>query len=262
MTTPKSADDLIFRHITEDNPHFGRVLDAGTGMHSFQWLSEISSAESITAVTASDSFQKQVQQKAATLGIANRTTVVLGNWFVPTQYPITKDAVFDTIIADYLIGSMDGFSPYRQDEMIPLLLHHLTPTGRLYIVGLEPVPTDSSTLVSRVYQTRDACILLAGHRCYREYPLNWIEKQVNKAGAVTESTQQFPIVHSAVSLEKQVQVGRSKLPLLPAAVADGMREHLDELSQEVQDKTPLKVGFDYVVVVRKGNDECGETEKS
>jgi hypothetical protein len=28
------------------------------------------------------------------------------------------------------------------------------------------------------YKIQDACILLAGHRCYREYPMEWIQQQI------------------------------------------------------------------------------------
>ena len=47
---------------------------------------------------------------------------------------------------------------------------------KMYIIGLEPYPdvTDSKggQLILELSRLRDACILLAKHRPYREYPLN------------------------------------------------------------------------------------------
>lgn len=50
------------------------------------------------------------------------------------------------------------------------LKRHLNPHGRLYVIGMNPIP-DSATppadIISEIRQARDACILLAGHRPYR-----------------------------------------------------------------------------------------------
>lgn len=42
---------------------------------------------------------------------------------------------YDTILADYLIGAVDGFSPYEQDTIIKKLKDHLNPNGKLYVIG-------------------------------------------------------------------------------------------------------------------------------
>lgn len=89
-----------------------------------------------------------------------------------------KDRQFDVILVDYLIGAMDGFSPHQQDLMLPTLARYLKPGGRMYIVGLEPIPDDEG-LLGKVRRVRDACILLAGHKCYREYPVAWIHRQID-----------------------------------------------------------------------------------
>jgi 2-polyprenyl-6-methoxyphenol hydroxylase-like FAD-dependent oxidoreductase len=39
-------------------------------------------------------------------------------------------------IADYLVGAIDGFSPYFQDRAFPRLARHLAPGGRMYVIGL------------------------------------------------------------------------------------------------------------------------------
>ena len=37
--------------------------------------------------------------------------IVIGNW---RDDNFLKDRVFDTVLADYLIGAIDGFAPYFQ----------------------------------------------------------------------------------------------------------------------------------------------------
>jgi len=61
---------------------------------------------------------------------------------------------------------MDGFSPYYQDLIFSRLSQHLHPKhGRLYIVGLNPIPDKvdgDGQIICEVTKLRDACILLAG----------------------------------------------------------------------------------------------------
>ena len=48
--------------------------------------------------------------------------------------------LFDTILADYLIGAVDGFSPYTQDIIVEKLSHYLKPGGKIYVIGMNPSP--------------------------------------------------------------------------------------------------------------------------
>jgi hypothetical protein len=43
-------------------------------------------------------------------------------------------------LADYLIGAVDGFSPYTQDMIVEKLSQYLNPGGKLYIIGMNPIP--------------------------------------------------------------------------------------------------------------------------
>lgn len=174
-------DDALFGAIeqAQGSKPFGNFLDAGTGLHSLRWIATLpqKGMTELVAVTADETMRKNVEREANTLGLRMdngdaQNKVVMGNWFAE-KYPLElDDESFDTILADYLIGAMDGFSPYRQDEILPKLCALLKPGGRLYIVGLEPIPDKvddpAGNIVCRVRQLRDACILLAGHRCYRE----------------------------------------------------------------------------------------------
>ena len=170
-------DDALFGSIERqqgDDKPFGKMLDAGTGIHSLRWIAtlrETKGLETCVAVTADETMQRNCQREVDALGVSDHVELVIGNWFDP-QRPMDlelKEQQFDVILADYLIGAMDGFSPYTQDQMIPKLTRLLKPGGRLYIVGLQPIPDSvpndpEASLICKVRQVRDACILLAGRK--------------------------------------------------------------------------------------------------
>jgi hypothetical protein len=321
-------DDALFGCIEKQQSGiaapFGSVLDAGTGLHSLRWLATLcggkrhhgqnsGSGGSVTdfvAVTADATMQRNCQREIEALGVADCGRVILGNWFesqsdhqdengndgfdsVPSFLQDYADDGFHVILADYLIGAMDGFSPYQQDVMIPKLTRLLKPGGRLYIVGLEPIPDsvqlppvrdnhgdallntssgptntatisgtalsdDPGSIICRVRQVRDACILLAGHRCYREYPIAWVRRQIQALPDIKLChCKQFPILYRHATIVKQINVGRSKLPLMPSHLRPSMEKLLDDLeaeSLEATTKSPtgrIQFGFDYVVTAEK-----------
>jgi hypothetical protein len=213
---------------------------------------------SFTAITADISMQRNVQQEAKHLGVLEGNSIVVGNWFGDLELLLPMSQ-YDTILADYLIGAMDGFSPYRQDEIIPKLMKLLKPGGRIYIVGLEPIPDTAEgpgNIICKVRQARDACILLAGHRCYREYPLEWVEKQISGTPNLRLlQSNKFPILYRYNTIQRQINVGRSKLSFfsLPS-LAISMKDMLDDLDRQAAKSTsngPIKFGFDYVVAAEK-----------
>ena len=66
----------------------------------------------------------------------------------------------DVILADYLIGAIDGFSPFTQELTFQRLRRHLAPGGRLYVIGLQPLPDHApapADVVCEVRRLRDAC---------------------------------------------------------------------------------------------------------
>lgn len=111
-------------------------------------------------------MQTNVMEEAKKLGVDMFGKVVVGNWDdSSSSQTLCKDEMFDTILADYLVGAIDGFSPYFQDLIFPRLCKHLKPGGRLYVVGLNPIPDKAEgdgNLICKVTKLRDACILLAG----------------------------------------------------------------------------------------------------
>ena len=261
-------DDALFGAIEKqqnDKP-FGSFLDAGTGQHSLRWIATLfdKGMTDFTAVTADETMQANCQQEIDNLGITG--TLVKGNWFDERQ-PLQLEQQFDVILADYLIGAMDGFSPYQQDLMIAKLSTYLKPEGgRLYIVGLQPIPDavpanclePNAGVICRVRQVRDACILLAGHRCYREYPVDWVHRQIAGCpGLQLLQTKQFPILYRQATIVKQINVGRSKLKYMPLDLQKGMAQTLDDLEKKALRATTaahmhrIQLGFDYVVTAEK-----------
>ena len=259
-------DDALFGAIEKqqgDKP-FGQVLDAGTGMHSLRWIATLGERgmKTFTAITADKTMQRNVQNEADALGVSELGDIIIGNWFGTT--PLHLDHEYDTILVDYLIGAMDGFSPYQQDLMLSKLAAYLKPGGKMYIIGLEPIPDsapDEANIMCKVRRARDACILLAGHRCYREYPVEWIHRQVDAEPHLKLlTTTKFPILYKHQTIVRQIDVGRSKFKYFPTPeLADEMRKVLDDLEQESLEATKrvgrIKLGFDYLVTAERKVDD-------
>eukprot|EP00934_Nitzschia_sp_Nitz4_P008262 Nitzschia sp. Nitz4//scaffold68_size99682//44769//45629//NITZ4_004564-RA/size99682-processed-gene-0.21-mRNA-1//1//CDS//3329556593//8252//frame0 len=270
------SDDSLFGAIERqqgDRP-FGRLLDAGTGLHSLRWMATLpgKGMTHYTAITADETMRRNVQTEADALDVSHLGNVIIGNWFgkQPLDESLQADPLYDTILADYLIGAMDGFSPYEQDQMIPKLTKLLKPGGRLYIVGLEPIPDTApgdANIICKIRQVRDACILLAGHRCYREYPVEWIQRHIQESvpdlNLLTTST--YPILYRHTTIVNQIRVARSKLQYFATTeLANSMGKVLDDLEEQSRQATTkngrIRLGFDYVVAAEKkqeGSDAAG-----
>ena len=153
------ANDALFGYIEDQQGHkpFGKVLDAGTGVHSLRWIATLGDLGRTTrnnrtttsrhkgltdfvAVTADETMRHTVQHELDALGLNHLGKIVIGNWFPAAasnnnnnnnknKNKNSNDAgttdeaalrsidydetgqrqLYDTIIADYLIGAMDGF---------------------------------------------------------------------------------------------------------------------------------------------------------
>ena len=153
------ANDALFGYIEDQQGHkpFGKVLDAGTGVHSLRWIATLGDLGRTTrnnrtttsrhkgltdfvAVTADETMRHTVQHELDALGLNHLGKIVIGNWFPAAsnnnnnnnnnnENKNSNDAgimdeaalrsidydetgqrqLYDTIIADYLIGAMDGF---------------------------------------------------------------------------------------------------------------------------------------------------------
>ncbi|KAL3808745.1 hypothetical protein ACHAXA_010938 [Cyclostephanos tholiformis] len=291
VAAEEEEEDASHRHC------FGDVLDAGTGSHSLRWMASVLhrdglmesiratggdapssdyaaavvprvSMRSYTAITADENMRRRVYDEARELDISDRGEIIMGNW---TDETLLRGRYYDTILVDYLIGAIDGFSPYFQDMALSRLGEHLAPGGRMYVIGLQPVPdnvTGDANVFCKITRVRDACILLAGHRCYREYPLDWIERHIRMAGLDVIETKTYPIRYDHATMVRQINVGRSKLKFFPSrgiaremgAVLDGLERESLEVTSE-REGGRITLGFDYVVVAEKprANKEEGTT---
>ena len=100
--------DRLFGFIErlQGSTEWGRFLDAGTGRHSLQWVSGLKT-RSWTAVTG-DPLRAQSLTRKFSRVMRPADQVVAGNW---------QDAAFlhgeryDVVLADYLLGAIDGFAP-------------------------------------------------------------------------------------------------------------------------------------------------------
>jgi hypothetical protein len=244
--------DALFAHLEalQRGRPWGSVLDAGTGAHSLKWIAALPT-ERWTAVTASEDMRRNT---LAAVSPRAQDRVVVGDWTDPA---LLAGETFDVVLADYLLGAIDGFAPYFQDRLFERLRPHVG--GVLYVIGMNPASlagpvTEVGRLVQEIERVRDACILLAGDRCYREYPLDWVERHLVRAGFVVESKREFPILRDSRFVERQLGVARSKLPhLQDRALAQVLSQHITAL--ETRAKAALgdrKVPFgsDWVVSAR------------
>ena len=250
---PKSK---LFRHIEDlhgDRP-WGSFLDAGTGVSSLRWVSTLAT-ERWTAVTGAPGDAKLVQD-AMQSAQRPQDQVVFGNW---SRAELLKGEVFDTVLADYLLGAVDAFAPYFQ----PYLFARLRPlTGKtFYMTGLEPyVPSDppqtaAGQLLWNIGRFRDACLLLAGDLPYREYPSGWAVDQLKRAGFAVDHVERFPIGYKASFVNSQIDICTPRLETLPDkalaqtlyARGESLREAaLDHIRREGE----LRHGQNYVIAAR------------
>lgn len=231
---------------------WGPVLDAGTGVHSLRWLLG-TPAESVTAITASTSLADEVRAQLDAVALAAKARLVLGNWSDPSLLAGERFAV---VLVDYLLGALDAYQPYGQALLFPRLREVLAPGGRVYVVGLEPSPARASEpwgeLILATERLRDAAILLAGDRCYREYPRAWVAAALERAGLEVEATQRFPIRYGVQHVTRQLGVARRKLPRIDPPLAAALAARADRLEQEAGALAAARgvFGEDYLVVAR------------
>lgn len=249
--------DALFetiRRIQGDAP-WGRVLDAGTGKHSLRWINGLET-DGWTAVTGDPARERTLVRELGDV-VRAKDEVVTGNW---GDDAFLRGEVYDTVIADYLLGALDGFAPYHQDRLFKRLRPHVG--KRIYVVGLQPyadgiVPgdghdTEAGQLVLEIARLRDACILLAGHRCYREYPHEWVVRSLQNSGYTVREAVGVHIVYRERFINGQLDVCLRKLKLFrDKNLAAAMTRQIEELRERAMDACKrldgLRFGSDYVV---------------
>ncbi len=239
------TSDALFHYV--ETLHRGRplrtVLDAGTGAHSLRWLTTLGAE--VTAVTADEPTAARLRTEFPDV------EVIVGDW---QDAGLLSGRRFDVVVADYLLGAIDGFAPYYQDDVFRRLRPHVG--DRLYAIGLEPWPARSDDPDAQAFidlcRTRDAAFLLAGTRPYREFPETWVARTLESSGFTVVDRMRFPIVHSTRTVDREhgnvVRYAKRAERDVGAALvrrADGLRERL---LARVGSRT-LSFGQDWVVTV-------------
>jgi hypothetical protein len=235
---------------------WGSVLDAGTGLSSLDWLCKLPS-DSWTGVTAS----KQMADKlAGTVARYARPQdrLVIGNWLDET---LLQGECFDTVIADYLLGAIEGFAPYWQHRLFARLQPLVR--KRLYLVGLEPyvshVPDDAGgQLICEIGRLRDACLLLAGERPYREYPLSWVMDFLPLSGFKILNVERIPIHYGEYFINSQLDMCHRTIGKFPGwEFRFALLKQISELRQRaialMEKEGGLFHGHDYIVCAEPEN---------
>lgn len=205
--TPRPPISALLRHIErlQGERPWGSVLDAGTGLNSLRWVAGLR-AENWTAVTGSKREAALAQDGIDAAALA-RGEVLVGNWADPS---FLVGAAFDTVLADYLPGAVEGFAPYFQASLF-LRLRPLV-RGTPYVTGLEPyVPTDrpedrGRRLLWEIGRFRDACVLMKGDVPYREYPAGWAEDQLARAGFKVRSVEHSKVAYKETFVNAQIEI--------------------------------------------------------
>ncbi len=252
MTAKKHS--ALYRHIEslQGASAWGRMLDAGTGVNSLSWVSSLET-ESWTAVTGSSQEAGWVRDTLQA-GIRSQDNIIEGNWADPQ---LLKDKVYDTVLADYLLGAIEGFAPYFQSYLFSRLRPDVG--GRLYVTGLEPyVPTvkpetEAGRLLWEIGRYRDACVLLSGQRPYREYPAQWVVDSLQRSGFVVRSVKHFSIGFKKHFVNAQIDLVMSGLETLEdRQLADTLKVRGEALRREAFDmiisEGALRHCRNYVVV--------------
>lgn len=241
---------FAFIETLQGDAPLGRVLDAGTGTHSMKWLTGLPT-DAWTAVTGAVAHAAQVRQLIGErMRVQDR--LIVGNWADPS---LLAKETFDTVLADYLLGAIEGFAPYFQTELL-VRLRPLT-RQRLYLTGVEPYVVarpadDAGQIVWEIGRFRDACLTLAGERHYREYPLDWVLLHLRRAGFEPVSARKFPIRYKARFVNGQIDMCRPRLDALEdrrlatAMIARGERLRARGLAH-IETHGALRHGFDYVI---------------
>ena len=71
---------------------------------------------------------------------------------------------------------------------------------------------------------------MAGHRPYREFPVEWMQRHLKAVGLVVTGSKSYTILHNETSILRQVRVAESKLALMPNSdLRNGMENYLSDL---------------------------------
>jgi len=242
----------LFRYIEDlqgDLP-WGSFLDAGTGTHSMGWISTLATTR-WTAVSGAEAHAIQVRDAMESIR-RPQDRIVVGNW---ADGEMLREERYDTVLADYLLGAIEGFAPYFQQHLFARLRQHVG--RRLYVVGLEPYVTtyprsEAGKIVSAIGRFRDACLLLAGERPYREFPLQWVIANLSASGYRVIAQRRFAIRYKQRFVDSQIDMANMRLNRMKdGSLAEALKRNGENLRQRALDHISangeIAYGHDYVI---------------
>ena len=242
----------LYDRVDELHGHrpWGSVLDAGTGPASLRWVQALDTVK-ITAVTGSSQMQEKTLQ-AISSPMRPQDRIIVGNW---VDRGLLAEEQFDVVLADYLLGAIEGFAPYWQDQLFARLRPLVK--KRIYVIGLQPYlharsDCAAGRLISEIGRLRDASLLLAGDRPYREFPLDWTLRSLETAGFHLVDAKEFPINYGARFVESQLAMcSQAAAKLTDRKLAMGLLRHAAELKVRAltasQMMGGLPYGSDYII---------------
>ena len=243
--------DILYSTVSkwQGEMRWGNVLDAGTGNPSLEWLLTLET-DSITAITG-DAHRQNQMRRHFEHQLRPQDRIIAGNWL---NHELLSGHSFKTVVADYLLGALEGFAPYYQSQLFRRLKPHVGNT--LYMIGLEPFSdtdrSEGAKIIKAIAALRDACILLAGHRPYREYPKAWVLKQLEQDGYTIERSAEFPIRFGTRYVNGQLDVCKRKLYFMnDTTLIKGLEHQIERLRHEglafIQKHGKIQHGTDYII---------------
>ncbi|MGD9805514.1 MAG: hypothetical protein AB7E81_20635 [Hyphomicrobiaceae bacterium] len=240
----------VAERIQGDVP-WGSILDAGTGIKSVQWISGLRSSR-WTAVSADADHLTSVRSAVAT-SMRPQDRLILGNWYDPA---LLSGDVYETVIADYVVGAIEGYAPYYQESFFARLRPLIG--RRLFVFGVDPYifgagNDDTGQAVKQIGRLRDACALLAGVVPYREFPAEWVVDRLQQSGLRLIFADRFPTVYDQHWIRGQVSDCRALIARIPdpalAASLEGNAAALEGRALALCSRLGgLEHGHEYVIV--------------
>ncbi|MGX9962915.1 hypothetical protein ACVFYP_06305 [Roseomonas sp. F4] len=239
----------VLERLQGDLP-WGAVLDAGTGPNSARWIGGLPT----TRWTAVSADPAQLAETRAALGGAIRPQdrLVAGNWADPA---LLAGEVHDTVLAEYLVGAVESYAPFFQDSLFVRLRPLVG--RRIYVIGLDPYvtgrPADAAgRMVQALGRFRDGCHLLTGETPYREYPAEWVLRQLEQAGLRVIAARRFPNRYDLRWVELQCATAEALIRRIPdralARALTGQAATLRRRAAALCDREGgLVSGHDYVI---------------
>lgn len=233
--------DVVLEHVRSIHQgEWGRVLDAGTGQSSLEWVSSLD-CEAWTAVTAEPARAEGLRRR---LVVRPQDRLLVGCWTDPT---LLAGERFDVVVADYLFGSVDRYAPWFQVGLVRRLA---ALTGEvLYVVGLEPYPEEPG-LIQEIAALRDAVQLLRGRRPHREVPCEWLFERLREAGLEVEEPVRFENLYGPEFLEGELGAVETLLPQLGIKGLEARVQALRAQGRRLLRKGPIACSYDYLLVAR------------